>query len=201
MDVSIILVNYNTCEITRKCIDSIFERTTDISFEVILVDNASSDNSREVFENERRITYLYNQRNLGFGLANNMGFKVSTGRNILFLNTDTIIMNNAIKEMSDYMDKNLIASACGGNLYDEKMSPTHSYRMFFPSIFGEVNNLLNNIPEKILWGANAQFNRKQKNIEVGYITGADLMVKRSVLDELGVFSDKFFMYYEETELQ
>lgn len=74
MDVSVIIVNYNTRKITINCIDSIFAQTSGLEFEVILVDNASTDGSKEWFEKDDRITYIYSKKNLGFGCANNLGY-------------------------------------------------------------------------------------------------------------------------------
>ena len=91
MEVSIIIVNYNTCDITKNCINSIFEYTKDIKFEIILVDNNSKDKSYSVFSNDNRITYLYQQNNLGFGKANNLGFKHAKGKYIFLLNSDTLL--------------------------------------------------------------------------------------------------------------
>ena len=79
MDVSVIIVNYNTLDITKKCIDSLFEKTKDISFEVIVVDNASKDGSYECFFYDDRIIYKYLPENLGFGRANNIGINLSKG--------------------------------------------------------------------------------------------------------------------------
>jgi GT2 family glycosyltransferase len=79
MDVSVIIVNYNTCKMTRECIDSIFENTKYITFEIILIDNASIDESKVVFEKDDRIKYIYNQMNIGFGQANNIGLEIAIG--------------------------------------------------------------------------------------------------------------------------
>ena len=200
MDVSVIIVNYNTLDITKKCIDSLFEKTKDISFEGIVVDNASKDGSYECFFYDDRIIYKYLPENLGFGRANNIGINLSKGRNVLFLNSDTVLLNNAVKILSDFLDLNLNVGACGGNLYDGCMNPAQSYRMMLPSVAWELNSLFNNFLEKICWGRNTYFNHTGKVLEVGYIIGADMMVKRKVLDEVGFFSNEFFMYYEETEL-
>lgn len=86
MDVSIIIVNYNTCRMTAECIDSVFEKTHGIDFEIILVDNASTDGSREHFAGDSRITYIYNDENLGFGRANNAGIERARGRYVFLLN-------------------------------------------------------------------------------------------------------------------
>lgn len=93
MDVSIIIVNYNTKALTSQCINSIYEKTQGISFEVILVDNASIDGSKEHFQSDSRVRYIYSEENLGFGRANNLGVSVASGQNILFLNPDTVLIN------------------------------------------------------------------------------------------------------------
>lgn len=199
-DVSVIIVNYNTREMTSECIDSVFKKTTGVFFEVILVDNASTDDSKEFFEKDGRIKYIYNEENLGFGKANNKGIEIASGRNVFFLNSDTILVNNAIKILSDYLDKNKDAGICGGNLYDMEMNPIHSYQMYYPSIKEELNELLNCIPTAIIKSDRSQFNNTGKPKEVAYITGADLMIKKNLVDEYGGFNPIFFMYFEETEL-
>ena len=96
MDVSVIIVNYNTKKLTKNCIDSIFQNTKDVKFEVILVDNASTDGSKEFFEQDNRIKYIYSTTNLGFGKANNLGYKEASGKYLFLLNSDTLLLNNAI---------------------------------------------------------------------------------------------------------
>lgn len=201
MNVSIIIVNYNTKELINNCLESIFEQTLGIPFEVIVVDNDSNDGSQKnILQNFPNIKYIGLNKNIGFGLANNEGLKIATGKNILFLNPDTKLLNNAVKILSDYLDNNDNVGACGGNLFNENMNPTHSYRLIFPSIFLEINDLFLRIPEKIIFGRNCEHNYSNKNKSVAYITGADLFVKKSILDQEGWFSPLFFMYYEETDL-
>src|SRR5690554_917255 len=101
MDVSIIIVNYNTCKLTQECINSIYEYTSEISFEVIVVDNASHDESKEFLSKDTRINYLYQTSNLGFGKANNVGLTYATGKYVFFLNSDTYLTCNIIKELCD----------------------------------------------------------------------------------------------------
>lgn len=199
-DVSIIIVNYNTRDITARCIDSILEKTEGLSFEIILVDNASKDGSREIFSNDDRIIYVYNEDNVGFGRANNIGVEIANGRNIFFLNSDTILVNNAVKILSDYLDKQSMVGACGGNLYSEGMCPTHSFRRSLPSVFSELDVLFAGTLSRLRYGRNREFNHTVNPMVVGYITGADLMVKHNLLRDIGCFDMRFFMYYEETEL-
>ncbi|MDR2406843.1 MAG: glycosyltransferase family 2 protein [Bacteroidales bacterium] len=195
MDVSIIIVGYNTKALLKQCLISVFEKTQDIDFEVIVVDNASCDGSQQMLKEDfPNVLLIESPENLGFGRANNEGIKIAKGRNILFLNPDTLLLNNAIKILSDYLDENELAGACGGNLYDEFMKPTLSYAMKFPSISEKLRIY------KLLNWKNREFNSTMKTMEVACIIGADLMIRKSVLDEVGIFSDRFFMYDEELEL-
>ena len=97
MDVSIIIVNYNTCELTRNCLKSVFEQTKNIDFEVIVSDNGSKDGSVEMIKKEfPYVILIENNANLGFGAANNRGLKIAKGKYIFYLNCDTILLNNAV---------------------------------------------------------------------------------------------------------
>ena len=89
IDVSIIIVNYNTLSLTKDCIDSIVSFTKKITFEIILVDNNSNDGSKEFFQQDTRITYIYENENHGFGIANNIGAKIAIGKYLFFMNSDT----------------------------------------------------------------------------------------------------------------
>lgn len=199
MDVSVIIVNYNTMQMTDEAIDSVYEHTSGIDFEIILVDNASADGSKEFFEKKSGITYIYSQENLGFGKGNNLGLKYAIGRNILFLNSDTLLRNNAIKVLSDYMDRNPDVGVCGGNLFNYKGKPTISYEIKRPSIIRELNKVLGGHLYRIFY-KDIHFNSSKKVKKVGYVSGADFMTRKSILDKHGAFSPEFFMYYEETEL-
>lgn len=198
--VSVIIVNYNTLSLTRNCINSIYEKTSNLSFEIILVDNASTDGSKEYFEKDNRITYIYSLENLGFGRANNLGVKIAKGKNIFFLNSDTVLKNNAIKILSDFLDANENVAICGGNLFDRNNKPTHSYLMYFPSVYYELNGAFLKVLDRIRFGKSREFNFSGKPKDVAYVTGADLMMKRSVIDKYGAFDPRFFMYFEETEM-
>lgn len=200
LDVSVIIVNYNTLKLTDECICSVLEKTAGISYEIILVDNASTDGSKEFFSNDPRVRYIYNNNNLGFGRANNKGLEIAQGRNILFLNSDTLLRNNAIKILSDYLDAHSEAGACGGNLFEADGTPGMSFGRYLPSIYEEFNRLMEYFPDKLIYGKNIKFNNTGECMKVGFISGADLMVKHNVLDVVGTFNPRFHLYYEETEL-
>ena len=201
MDVSIIIVNYKTVSLILKCLNSIQRLTRKISYEIIVVDNNSNDDFATYIQQQYpKVKCVSLPENMGFGRANNEGVKLAKGRNILFLNPDTILLNDAISILSQYLDSHLSVGACGGNLYNIDLQPCHSFRRWFPGIRLELNNLLHDYIARTLWGCNREHNFTDKAIPVSYITGADLMMPQCVFNQLGGFSPKFFMYYEETEL-
>lgn len=134
VNVSIILVNYNTVDLTAACIDSIFSYTQNIQFEVIVVDNASSDGSKEFFEKDERIQYIYEYKNHGFGKANNIGASRAKGKYLLFLNSDTLLYENAIFDLFSFLENNRGTVICGGNLVSKDKLPTSSFERIYPSI-------------------------------------------------------------------
>lgn len=206
MDVSIIIVNYHTSALIADCLNSITAKTQGLEFEVIIVDNNSEPELESIIRNktgltnDSRLHFLVLPENIGFGRANNEGLRIARGRNILFLNPDTILLNNAVKILSDFLDSHSEAGACGGNLYGEDMLPAQSFRRLLPGPIWELDELLNAKIQEVIFSRNKNFNHLSRPLEVGFITGADLLVKRSVLDITGSFSPDFFMYFEETDL-
>lgn len=204
IDVSIIIVNYNTSSLIFDCIKSIYNKNENVNYEIIIVDNDSPDNSGSLlkmnYASDERVIVVLLKENIGFGKANNVGIGYAKGRNVLFLNPDTILINESVKILSNYLDSNDKVGAVGGNLFDINNQPTHSFHRTFPSIFSEFSAVCFHIPEYIRYGKNQRFNYTGLALSVAYITGADLMVKKNVLDKVGSFSPEFFMYYEETEL-
>lgn len=202
MDVSIIIVNYNTIQLLIDVLDSIFVTCKDVLFEIIVVDNHSIDNSEEICYKRygEKIIFLPLDENVGFGRANNIGIKEAQGRNVFLLNPDTILLNNAIKILSDFLDSHDEVAVCGGNLYNVDKEPTHSFLRYLPSVFGELDQLTGYKLSKWCYGKSFEFNHDNRPLHVGYITGADMMIKKIVLDEVGCFDPDFFMYFEETEL-
>ena len=204
MDVSIIIVNYNTISLLTDAVDSVFEKTEGIEYEIIVVDNNSSDNSKNILAEKygNRVNFIGLPENIGFGRANNEAVKIAKGRNIFFLNPDTILLNNAVKILSDYLDNNPRVGCCCGNLLDIDKNPTHSFsRYCIPSIFEEINQLFFRLPGKLLYGKNTIYNNTNKPLKVAYITGADLMIRKDIFDVHNGFDPAFFMYYEEAELE
>lgn len=197
MDVSIIFVNYNTVSLLIDAIDSVVEKTDAINYEIIVVDNASNDNSETILLDKwnKKIKYIALQENIGFGRANNEGIKIAKGRNVFLLNPDTILQNNAILELSDYLDKNKNVGVVGANLYNEDGSPQPCFCHYFPSIGFELGNLFH-----LLFFFNREvFNHTNQPKQVLRVVGAAMMVKKETIDLVGMFDPRFFMYAEEDE--
>lgn len=206
MDVSIILVNYNTKELTRDCLKSILDKTQGLNSEIFVVDNASSDGSCEMIEQEfSQIKLIKNSQNLGFGKANNIAIKQSNAKYIFLLNTDTILLNNAVKMFFDFMEKpeNSKVGCCGGNLYNQDMSYQHTYSNFptFKKIIFEELWLHKVFKTYYRKNINIEDNKPLEEVkDVGFIVGASLFLRKEALDKVGCFDEDFFFYGEETEL-
>jgi GT2 family glycosyltransferase len=192
-------------QMTSECIESVFEKTKDVEFEIILVDNASTDGSKEKFSNDGRIKYIYSAENLGFGGGNNLGYKHSTGDYIFLLNSDTLLVNNAIKEFYDYMQYAPQSVGCVGCvLQDKNGKRMHSYHSAFPSLGWIFKEILSYSIPKLYNPYNVRERMQAKDHypqKVAVITGADLFIRRNVIETCGMFDTDFFMYYEETEMQ
>ncbi len=205
IDVSVIIVNYNTLDLTKQCINSIKTHTRGITYEIIIVDNASEDGSQEYFQNDNSIIYIYNKENLGFGRANNIGYKKSSGKYIFLLNSDTILKNNSIKMFFDYMELNSNVGCTGCLLLDTEKKITHSYGKFLT--IGNVWKQYLSYYLRLFYHRHNKSNIKEQYqpselpLQVDYITGADLFIRRSVIETHGLFDERFFMYFEDTYLQ
>lgn len=202
IDVTIIIVNYKTIKLLIDAINSLLDKTERIVYEIIVVDNHSEDDTEQILKEYYcdRVVYLPLLENMGFGRANNEGVKIATGRNIFFLNPDTVLINNAVEILSDYLDKHLDTAIVGGNLYTVDMRPNTSFSRVLPGIFDEIDKVFFRMFSRIRFGRSIYFNYDERPLSVGFICGADLMIRREVFDQMEGFDPDFFMYYEETEL-
>ncbi len=203
MDVSIIIVNYHTESLIKEAVKSLVEKTSGLSYEVIIVDSAPKGGFGKEISSwglAVGIKYVAMAENQGFGAANNEGFKYSTGKYLFCLNPDTLLVNNAVKILFDYMESHPDCGAAGGNLYHENMRGALSFRRILPGSLLEFSERHHLHPERLLFGRNTRFNHTNHPIKVGYITGADLMLRADLIGEIGGFAPEFFMYFEETDL-
>lgn len=211
-DVSVIYVNYKTKDITLNSISSVIEHTKGIDYEIILVDNNSNDGIVEdVKEKFPQVMIIESDKNLGFAGGCNLGSKYAKGKYLLFLNTDTILVENSIKIMFDFMEIHNEYGAIGVPLIDEKNNITQSWGDFLPfkkgiKEFGILPLLPKSIKNKFKKGKTIEefeneFFGKENVKEIDYIIGADLFIRRELFEEIGGFDERFFMYFEEADLQ
>lgn len=203
MDVSIVMINYNTFDLTKNAIESIIANTQNLKYEIILIDNASPDNSGDRLQNYfgKNIVYIQAGGNFGTAKSFNIGASRAAGQYILWLNTDILMKDNFVYELFDYMQKHPECGICGGNLVNEKNEPIHSFAAL-PSLktvrreFNLFHILKNQLKHSEI---KKQYNFTGKALEVGYITGADMMIRKSVIGTIGGFDEDIFMYAEESE--
>ncbi len=204
MDLSIIIINWKSAAFLRNCVASIRANTVDLSFETIVVDNGSFDGCGEMLEREfPGVIFIQSDENLGFAGANNLGFTHSKGRTVLFLNPDTEVLGPAVHMMWSFLESGADAGAVGGKLLNSDRSIQTSCIQRFPSILNQMLDfdcLRELFPRSTLWGTWPLFRDSATPAAVDVITGACLMVKRGVLENVGVFSSDYFMYAEDVDL-
>jgi GT2 family glycosyltransferase len=167
-----------------------------------VADNNSSDGSPELIKKTfgERVSVVEMGRNAGFAAANNAGLLKACGKYVLFLNPDTVVLEGALQTLLGYMEKHPEAGACGGNLYSPEGNPAFSYWMVLPGVRFEWNRLFSDLFLRLRYKGSQEHNYTGQVMPVAHVMGADLMVKKAVLDEVGGMDDSFFLFYEETEL-
>jgi GT2 family glycosyltransferase len=202
MKVSIILVNYNSSALLRQCLKSIYEQTKEISFEIIVVDNASSDNSRQIVRSEfSRVQLIESAQNLGFSRGNNLGARLAKGTYLLFLNTDTSLFENSIKVLADFLDEHPDIGAIGPKiLFEDRCFQLSSGRL--PNLFREfADKIVHSLVRKwrkIMCPLLERWHNTTK--AVGWLTGACLMVRQKAFSQVNGFDENLFMYFEDKDL-
>ncbi len=202
-ELSIIIVNFNTRILLRDCLLSIVENTQNVNYEVVVVDNASSDGSREMIENEFRwVRFLRNKKNVGFSKANNQGIQIALGENILLLNSDTLILGNCLFQVLSFMKSRADAGIVGCKVLNhDKTLQLSCYH--FPNLLTEVvfftKGVIKNIWDPVTWYKYMRYWDHKKIKEVDCVSGCFFLVKRSVFDTIGLLDENSFMYYEDSE--
>ncbi len=204
MKLSIIIVSWNVREDLVRCLRSIEENRPRAEFEIIVVDNASSDGTVAHIKHDfPDVTIIANKENRGFAAGNNQGIKKSRGQYLLFLNPDTIVHPLSLDVLMNFMDGNSDAGACGPKLLNEDGMTQPSTRRF-PTFRGA---LYRHTAFRFLWIFRSEYEKllmKDFNydgqVDVDQLSGAALMVRRSVIDHVGIMDENFFMFYEEVDL-
>ncbi|MEK7633667.1 MAG: glycosyltransferase family 2 protein [Patescibacteria group bacterium] len=202
IDLSIIIVSYNTKKITEECVESINRSLTNtkIKYEIIVVDNDSKDGSKELLETisknkDSPLFYFQTNTNLGFGRGNNFGVKKASGKYILLLNTDTIVLNRSIEKLYNfYVAQEKEVHFLGGKLLNRDLTSQPSACRFFtlPVVFATL------LLKGDYWGL-TRFS-PDKFCQVDWISGACIMTTKKHYQRLGGFDKNIFMYMEEVDL-
>lgn len=204
MDLSVIILNWNTQELLEKCLRSLQCPQPGLDFEVIVVDNASEDRSREmVRELFPEVILIGNPINVGFGAGNNKALPTAKGRYVLFLNSDTVVQEGALAGLVRYTDANPDIGIAGPKLLNGDGSLQYSCRRY-PNL---GTGFFRNTPLGRLFPKN-RFNTDYLMTDwdhntprdVEWVSGAALMMRRSLLDEIGSFDEEFYMYCEDVDL-
>lgn len=203
MELSIIVVNFNTKDITRACLDSIRTCATGVEYEIILVDNASTDGSVEAFKKMKGITLILNTKNLGFAKANNQGIKIAKGNYVLLLNSDTEIREDSIQTMLRFMDGHLKAgvSTCRLDLVTGAMDP--ACHRGFPTPWASFTYMigLEKLFPTVRLFAGYHLGYKNMTIphQVDCVSGAFFLARREAIKQIGVLDEDYFMYAEDID--
>ena len=198
MDLSIIIVNRNTKELLLDCIGSVYATVPPLSFEILVVDNASSDGSAGVARRSfPEIRCIENDTNLGFAKANNIAMRQAHGRYVVLLNTDAVLTPSALATIVDFMDRNRKVAICGGQLLNDDGSLQNSIANV-PTLATELLNksLLRRLFPRRFPGKECRFDQP---LPVESIVGACMVVRREAIDKVGLLDESYFFFFEETD--
>jgi len=203
MDVSIIIVNWNTRALLRNCIKSVIENAGSIEYEIIVVDNASTDASVEMVKDRfPSVVVIANEDNRGFASANNQGIEIARGRYVLLLNSDTLVGESAIEKTVSYADKNPEAAVVGCQVWKD-LDTIQMTCFRFTNLFnlmlaesGLAGFFRNN---RILGNQWMHWWKRDTEKQVDVVSGMYMLVRRTAIDHVGPMDESYFMYYEETD--
>lgn len=213
VDLSIVIVTMDNKEVLRKCLESVCSERQSISMEIFVSDNSTDDKTAEMVKSEfSAVTLLKNGENLGFARANNKAIKLAHGRYVLLLNDDTVILDNALKKMVRFMDEN---PACGigacklvypdGRLQSSKFSYPSLFKEFFhandwlkPLRKTKIGEVIGAFLSKY-FPAFECFSLSEQVKEVDDVLGAFFMIRKSVIEKIGLLDENFWMCREETD--
>ena len=202
MDLSIVILNYQTFELTKNTINSIFEYEYPFSYEVLLVDNASGDDSlsrlKDYFKDN--VIFIESRENNGFAAGNNQALKIAKGKYQLLLNSDTIVWENTLESIYYYMEKHTDVGATGCRVLLENGDLDKACKRSFPNVKNSFFRLFH-IPTK---SKDDNYNLDSLPddgvYEIDCLTGAFMFIRKEALDEVGFLDETFFMYGEDIDL-
>lgn len=200
-DLSIIIVNWNTCELLAQCLHSLYKTIQNLYFEIFVVDNASSDRSIEMVRRLfTEVRLIENTDNVGFVRANNQAIDRCNGRYVLLLNSDTKVLSGSIEEMVRFMDKHPSAGAAGARLLNPDGSFQASYSPF-PTLWQEIL-ILSTLGRCLIrpsfpsYGPQTETGAQRIR---GYVEGACIIARHEAIDKVGGLDERIFMYAEDVD--
>lgn len=203
-NLSIVIINYNSVVYLEKCIKSIKENAKKLRYEIIVVDNASYDGSYNMLKNSYpEVIYFQSNCNFGFAYACNLGFEMTQGKYILFLNPDTIVMDDSLEKLISALEYDDLAGLAGCLLLNGDMSIQTSCIQPLPTILNQILDskyILPWVKNCKYFGISPIYDNKIKKCYVDSISGACMMIKRDVFMKIGKFSEDYFMYLEDIDL-
>ena len=203
-NLSIIIVNYNAEKFLLECLDSIYAQTKQISFDVWVVDNNSMDTSVPmVQQNFPQVNLIENKENAGFIKANNKGILASKGTYVLSLNNDTVVLPGALEKLVDFMDRHPDAGACGAKVLNADGSIQHQCKRGFPTPSSALFYFLGLhklFPRSKVFGHYLMtYLDADKTSEVDSLSGSCLMVRRRVIEDIGIMDEDYIMYGDDLD--
>lgn len=203
MDLSVIIVNWNTKKLLEDCLTSVYKFTRNVNFEVIVVDNSSNDGSQKmVKEKFPKAKLISNKDNFGFAKANNIGIRQAKGEYILLLNSDTYLIENSFQKMTEFAEKQENLGALAPQLLNQDKSNQQSVGFFpdLPQIFYWMS-FIDDLPfGHLLRPYHVDHDIFYKKIQqVDWVTGAAILIPKNIIQKVGNLDEKIFMYGEEVE--
>ena len=203
LDVSVIVVSWNTRDILRDCLHSIFEQTKRITFDVFVIDNNSRDGSVEMVRTEfPAVKLIQNSRNRGFAAANNQGIRLASARYTLLLNPDTLVLDDAISHCAQYADLHPDVGVVGCQVLedDKRISPTGFSFPTALNMFFQYSGLSRAFPRSRLFGRpDLSWWDRNSEKDVDVIAGMFMLVRQEAITQVGLLDESYFVYYEETD--
>lgn len=204
MDLSIILVNWNSTAYLREAIRGIYEQTVAVQFEIVVIDNDSPARDVDTVKAEwPDIILIKSERNLGFAGANNLAFSRCCGGVILFLNPDTKLLGPALNVMLDHLRSLPDCGVAGCRLRNSDFTTQTSCIQTFPTILNQMLDaeVLRAVwPRSPLFGVSALYTNPAHPVKVEAVSGACLMIRREAFERVGGFREEYFMYGEDIDL-
>jgi GT2 family glycosyltransferase len=204
MELSVIIVNWNSKAYVRQCLQSLFTHCLSTPCEIIVVDSASFDGCGEMLAAEfPMVRFVQSEQNIGFGRSNNLGVRHASGKFLLFLNPDTLFQEDSIQILFRTLRTLPGASAVGAKLLNRDGTLQTSCVQTFPTLLNQVFDsefLRERFPHNPFWGIAALYTEWPKPTVVEVISGACMLIRRDAFEAVGGFTESFFMYGEDLDL-